>query len=158
MIPLRLGFALTILVCCAGTVQSAPIYAPQAEVIERLGAAFATHDPARLAEAFRAMGDYGKPAADIVELSINAAGYRHLEKLEIEAAISVFRQNARTFPESANAWDSLGEAIMAEGDHKLAIRYYRKSLKLDPDNRNAARMIERMKGELQLSHASGNKG
>lgn len=158
MIPIRLGFALTILVCGAGTAQSAPIYVPQAEVIDRLAAAFATRDPARLGEAFRAMGDYGKPAAAIVESSINAAGYRHLEKREIEAAIAVFRQNARTFPESANAWDSLGEAIMTGDNHELAIRYYRRSLELDPDNRNAARMIERMNGELKLSRSSGNSG
>ena len=30
---LRLGFALTILAACAGNVQSAPLYAPQAEVV-----------------------------------------------------------------------------------------------------------------------------
>lgn len=157
MIRLRLGFALTILACCAGNVQSAPICAPEAEVMDRLAAAFATHDPARLAVAFRAMGDYGMPAADIVESSINAMGYRHLEKNEIEAAISVFRLNTGTFPESANAWDSLGEAIMTNGDHETAIRYYRRSLELDPANSNARRMIERLIGEQQLSHASGNK-
>ncbi|MDH3747540.1 MAG: tetratricopeptide repeat protein [Gammaproteobacteria bacterium] len=157
MIRRRLGFALTILAFCATNALSAPIHAPQAEVIDRLAAAFATHDPARLAVAFHAMGAYGTPAADIVESSINANGYRHLENSEIEAAISVFRLNTRTFPESANAWDSLGEAIMANGDHEMAIRYYRRSLDLDPENSNAARMIERITGEQQLSHASGNK-
>ena len=58
---------------------------------------------------------------------------------------------------SANTWDSLGEAIMTKGDHETAIRYYRRSLELDPDNSNAAQMIERMTGEQQLSHASGKK-
>ena len=157
MIRLRLGFALTILAGCAANVQSAPIYAPQAEVMDRLAAAYATHDPARLTMAFRAMGDYGLPAADIVESSINAMGYRHLENSEIETAISVFQLNTDTFPASANTWDSLGEAIMTKGDHETAIRYYRRSLELDPDNSNAARMIDRMIGEQQLSHASGNK-
>ena len=157
MIRLRLGFALTILAACVGNVQSAPIYAPQVEVIDRLGPAFATHDPARITMAFRAMGDYGMPAADIVESSINAMGYRHLENNEIEAAISVFELNTDTFPESANTWDSLGEAVMTKGDHEMAVRYYRRSLELDADNINAARMIERMIGEQQLNHASSNK-
>lgn len=156
MIRLRLGFALAILLACAGYVQSAPIYAPQVEVIDRLAAAFATHDPIRLAVAFRAMGAYGMPAADIVESSINAMGYRHLENSEVEAAISVFRVNTDTFPESANAWDSLAEAIMSQGDHESAMRYYRRSLELDADNINAARMIERMNGERQLSYAGGS--
>ena len=157
MIRLRLGFALTILTACAGNVQSAPIYAPQAEVMDRLAAVFATRDPVRLAVAFRAMGDYGMPAADIVESSINAMGYRHLENSEIATAISVFQLNTDTFPESANTWDSLGEALMTKGDHETAIRYYRRSLDLDPDNSNAAQMIDRMIGEQQLSHTSGDK-
>ncbi len=157
MIQLRLAFALTILAGCAGIVQSAPIHAPQAEVIDRLVPAFATRDPVRLAMAFRAMGDYGMPAADIVESSINAMAYRHLENGEIEAAISVFQLNTDTFPRSANTWDSLGEAIMNKGDHETAIRYYRRSLELDPGNSNAARMIDRMTGEQQLSQASDSQ-
>ena len=146
---LRLAFALTVLASCAGNVQSAPIYAPQAEVIDHLAAAFATHDPARITYAFRAMGNNGMPAADIVESSVNAMGYRLLENGEIDAAIKVFDLNTETFPLSANTWDSLAEAIMTKGDHETAIRYYRVSLKLDPDSSNAVRMIEQM--------MSGNK-
>ena len=141
---LRLAFALTILTSGAGNVQSAPIYAPQAEVIGHLAAAFATHDPARITYAFRAMGNSGMPAADIVESSVNAMGYRLLENGEIDAAIKVFDLNTETFPLSANTWDSLAEAIMTKGDHETAIRYYRASLKLDPESSNAMRMIEQM--------------
>jgi tetratricopeptide (TPR) repeat protein len=156
MTRIRLGFALTILAGYAGIVQSAPIYAPEAEVMDRLAPVFATRDPVRISRAFRAMGDYGVPAADIVESSINAMGYEHLENGDVDAAISVFELNTETFPESANAWDSLGEAIMTKGDHESAIRYYRRSLEIDPENRNAARMIERIASEQQLSHTSTN--
>jgi len=154
---LRRAFALIVLAACAGNVQSAPISAPQAEVIGHLAAALATHDPARITYAFRALGDYGMPAAEIVESSINAMGYRLLENGEIEAAIKVFDLNAGTFPLSANAWDSLAEAIMAKGDHEMAIWYYRVSLKFDPESINAAQMIEQLTSEQQLSYASGNK-
>ncbi len=157
MIRLRLTLALTILACCAGNVQAAPIHAPQAEVMGHLAAAFATHDPARITFAFRAMGDYGMPAADIVESSINSMGYQLLDNGEVEAAIKVFDLNTQTFPSSANTWDSLAEAVMTKGDHETAILYYRVSLKLDPDSSNAARMIEKMTGEQDLSQASGNK-
>lgn len=157
MIRLRLAVALAILAGGAGNVQSAPMDVPQAQVMGHLAAAFATHDPARITFAFRAMGDYGMPAADIVESSINTMGYRLLENGDIEAAIKVFDLNTQTFPLSANTWDSLAEAIMTKGDHETAILYYRESLKLDPDSSNAARMIERMTGERQLSYASGNK-
>ena len=152
----RLGFALTIL-AFAGTAQSAPVNAPQAEVVGHLAAAFATHDPVRIGHAYRAMGDYASPAADIVESMINAMGYDLLENGEIDAAIKVFDLNAQTFPLSANTWDSLAEAVMTQGAYESAIRYYRVSLKLDPESNNAAQMIERMTAEQQKSYASGNK-
>ncbi len=122
-----------------------------------LAAAFATHDPVRITFAYRAMGDYGMPAADIVESSINSMGYQLLDNGEIEAAIKVFDLNTQTFPSSANTWDSLAEAVMTKGDLETAILYYRVSLKLDPDSSNAVRMIEKMTGEQDLSQASGHK-
>lgn len=122
MIRLRLAFALTTLAVFAGNLQSAPLHAPQAEVIGHLAAAFATHDPARITFAYRAMGDYGRPAADIVEATINAMGYELLANGEVEAAIKVFDLNTQTFPLSANTWDSLAEASMSKGDHEMANR------------------------------------
>jgi cytochrome c-type biogenesis protein CcmH/NrfG len=157
MTRLPLGITLTILAGYAGIAQSAPLDAPLADVMGQLAPALATHDPARLSVAYRAMGNYGLPAADIVQSSVNASGYRHLENSEFDMAIAVFELNTQTFPDSANAWDSLGEAIMARGDHAAAIRYYRKSLELNPQNSNAALMIERLQGEAQLRQASNTE-
>jgi cytochrome c-type biogenesis protein CcmH/NrfG len=36
------------------------------------------------------------------------------------------------YPESANAWDSLGEAYALKGDSKNAIKSFKKSLSLNP--------------------------
>ena len=156
MNQLRLGFALTIL-AFAGNAQSAPLHAPQAEVVGHLAAVIATHDPARITYAYRAMGDYALPAADIVESMINSMGYDLLENGEIDAAIRVFDLNAQTFPLSANTWDSLAEAAMTKGAYGSAIRYYQVALKLDPESSNAAQMIERMTDGQQFSYESGNK-
>lgn len=151
---LPLAFALIMLLGFVGNLRSAPIYVPEAVVMDRLAAVYATRDPARIAAAYRAMGDFGLPAAEIVESSINAMGYRHLENNEVEAAISVFRLNIDTFPISGNAWDSLGEALLVKGDHELAIRCYERSLERDPENSNAARMIEKLTAEAQPSQVS----
>lgn len=150
---IRLGFVLTIIAAYAGIAQSAPLHDARAEVISRLAPAFATHDPMRLATAFRAMGNYGLPAADIVESTVNSSGYQYLERDDLESAISVFELNVEIFADSANAWDSLGEALMTKGDHSLAIRYYQRSLELDPQNHNARAMIERMLDAPQVSQA-----
>lgn len=154
MTRFRLGLALTILTGLAGFAQSAPIHSPEAEVMDRLAPVFATRDPARIAVAFRAMGEYGRPAADIVESSINAMGYEHLQNGDIEEAISVFELNTDTFPTSANTWDSLAEAVLANGDQETAIRFYQRSLELDPQNSNAIEKIELILGEQQVSRLS----
>ena len=136
MTRLRLAFALAFLAAFAGSVYSAPLSEPQAEVIGHLAAALATHDPARLTYAFRAMGDYGTPAAAFVESTVNAIGYELLDNGEIEAAIKAFNLNTETFPLSANALYSVAEAVRAKGDLDTARRYSRVALKLNHENGN----------------------
>ena len=46
---------------------------------------------------------------------------------------------------------------MTKGAYDSAIRYYRVSLKLDPDSNNAVQMIERMTAEQKFHYASGKK-
>lgn len=91
------------------------------------------------------------PSAAISERHLNRLGYRLLRAKKIGAAIGVFRQNALDHPESANVWDSLAEGHMKNGDKKLAVKYYRMSLKLDPGNKNAVEMIKQMEKQSQLS-------
>ena len=53
-------------------------------------------------------------------------------------------QNTEDFPQSGNAWDSLAEAYMDNGDKGRAIQYYQKSLELNPANDNARQMIKKL--------------
>jgi len=61
----------------------------------------------------------------IDELSFNSLGYYLLNGGRIADAIELFKLNVRAFPESANVYDSLGEAYMQHGDTELAIANYR---------------------------------
>ncbi len=79
-----------------------------------------------------------------IERSINAKGYDLIDEKKLTQAINLFIFNTRLFPRSANAFDSLGEAYMETGEKKLAIENYEKSLKLDPDNMHAERMLKRL--------------
>ena len=78
------------------------------------------------------------------ELVINALGYAHLQKNEIENAISVFTENLKRYPGSANVYDSLGEAYMVNGDNELAIKNYKKSLGINPENTNAIETLKKL--------------
>jgi Flp pilus assembly protein TadD len=65
-----------------------------------------------------------------------------MENGDLEAAIFVFETNIRVNPDSWNAYDSLGEALMNAGRRELAIKNYRRSLELNPQNGNARSMLE----------------
>jgi CubicO group peptidase (beta-lactamase class C family) len=75
---------------------------------------------------------------------LNRVGYRLLELGKGHAAVMIFRKNVEAFPQSANVYDSLGEAYAVIGDTASAIANYRRSLALDPRNANAARMLVRL--------------
>ncbi len=81
----------------------------------------------------------------ISEGSINSVGYRLLLQKRFADAIRIFQLNATLHPQSANVFDSLGEAYMDCGDKALAIQFYEKSLALDPDNSNALSRIKKLK-------------
>jgi tetratricopeptide (TPR) repeat protein len=74
-----------------------------------------------------------------------ALGYRLLSQNRIDQAVSVFELNARRYPDSWNAHDSLGEAYMKAGLTKQAIRSYERSLRLNPGNDNAKKMLEALR-------------
>ena len=84
------------------------------------------------------------------EGSFNALGYQFLNEEKYKEAIVIFQLNVETYPDSWNVYDSLAEAFMKKGDKDLAIKYYNKSLELNPHNENGRRMLEQLqKTELE---------
>jgi peptidylprolyl isomerase len=79
------------------------------------------------------------------ENELNTLGYRLLQTGHTKDAIEIFKLNVEQFPKSSNVYDSLGEGYMNDGNTKLAIKNYEKSLKLNPDNENATKMLEKLK-------------
>ena len=66
------------------------------------------------------------------ENELNAYGYQLLAAGDHTAAIQMFELNTKRFPNSANVWDSLGEAYFTKGDKKNALTYFKKSLATNP--------------------------
>ena len=83
------------------------------------------------------------------EKVLNSRGYELLRKGDVEGAIRVFQRNVEAYPESANVYDSLGEAYVAAGDRARAIESYRRALALDPRSKSARYALERLTGERQ---------
>jgi tetratricopeptide (TPR) repeat protein len=82
------------------------------------------------------------------EEEVNNYGYELLRKKEFARAIRVFQLNTKAFPNSSNAFDSLGEGYMLAGNRKEAIANYHKSLELNPGNDNARKMLADLEGKI----------
>jgi len=83
----------------------------------------------------------------IDENRLNSLGYGFLGDKKLVEALAVFKLNVELYPESWNAYDSLAEAYMTNGDKEPAILNYEKSLALNPNNVNGAAMLKKLKGE-----------
>jgi hypothetical protein len=64
------------------------------------------------------------------ELIVNELGYQHLQASRSELAVAAFRFNTEQHPQSANAWDSLGEGLERRGEVTEALAAYRKAVAL----------------------------
>jgi len=95
-------------------------------------------------KALRELAETGDPRR--VERAVNMVGYNLLQAERLKPARKVFEINTELFPESSNAWDSLGEAFMKMGKDAKAIASYEKSLELNAENTNAEEMIARIQG------------
>jgi len=90
------------------------------------------------------------PAAneyDFGEPELNRLGYQLLSMKKVAEAIEIFKLNVEMFPQSANVYDSLGEAYMAHNDKELSIANYKKSLELNPNNASAKARLATLTGE-----------
>jgi CubicO group peptidase (beta-lactamase class C family) len=86
-------------------------------------------------------------AGAVTEQTLNTMGYLLLYGGREMDGLRVFRKNVQEYPQSPNAYDSLGEAYMKTGQKDLSIQNYEKSLQLNPKNDNAIRRLKKLRGE-----------
>jgi hypothetical protein len=79
-----------------------------------------------------------------LERDVNALGYRLAGSGHSEQAIEAFRINTRAYPRSANAYDSLGEALLDAGCRDAAIAAYRQALAVQPGFPPSAQALRRL--------------
>lgn len=98
---------------------------------------------ARQVAAFRA--DSANRYMD-VERELNRIGYEFLRGGQVDAAIGVFQLAVRAFPNSANVYDSLGEALVRADRRAEAVLAFRRALAID-STFSSSRMWLRMIGQ-----------
>ena len=86
--------------------------------------------------------------SDRLEAEINREGYNKIQSKHIDIANALFEINTKVFPESANAYDSYAECLMAMGKKEEALKNYQIAIDKDKDGvtaENAKKMIEKIK-------------
>ncbi len=68
---------------------------------------------------------------DFKEKQLNFLGYQLLEMDLANEAVEVFRINKEEYPQSANTYDSYGDALLAIGDKTKALLNFKKAYELD---------------------------
>jgi tetratricopeptide (TPR) repeat protein len=81
----------------------------------------------------------------VSENQLNALGYRLIGMKKVNEAIEIFKLNVEAYPQSANVYDSLGEAYQTNGDKQRAITNYQKAVELNPQNTNAIEMLKKLR-------------
>jgi tetratricopeptide (TPR) repeat protein len=122
-------------------------YATKKSLKELLTEALSANNPQLLVKRF------GKWKSDPANAYINAEprliglGYELMARKSVEHAIEVFKLSVAAFPQSANSYDSLGEAYMVAGNKELAIENYEKALALDPNLSSALQALKKLRGK-----------
>ena len=81
---------------------------------------------------------------NLLEFMMRNEGLNHLYNSKPELAMQLFKMNAFVHPKVAKALQSLGQGYMETGNKELALRYFKESLSINPDNPFAKDMIKKL--------------
>jgi tetratricopeptide (TPR) repeat protein len=87
------------------------------------------------------------------ETIVNVIGYEHLQEGDNKGAIEIFKLNSTAFPNSPNTYDSLSDALIADGQSEAAIQSSETALKLlesDKTDSEERRKLIRQSAERKL--------
>ncbi len=81
------------------------------------------------------------------EHAVNLLGCHYLEDGNLLLATAILESNVEQFPDSSNAWDSLGHAYLAGNKPDQARACFQESLQRNPQNSTAATLIAQLESE-----------
>lgn len=88
---------------------------------------------------------FGKASYDFSAGPLNTVAERLAQNKDLEGAITVMKMNVELNPDQSYSYLFLGRLYMAAGDKASAIANVEKSLEIDPDNRFAKGILEKIK-------------
>ncbi|MBV7530372.1 serine hydrolase [Chitinophaga sp. sic0106] len=78
------------------------------------------------------------------ETDLNDWAYRLMATRQQPEAMAIFKLVVDLYPQSWNAYDSYGEALLKNGDKAAAKKMYQRSVELNPDNRHGKKVLQQL--------------
>lgn len=119
-------------------------YDPRTSIAETLSATIASGGIDAATKQYHDLKAAAPATYNFDEGELNNLGYQLIRSKKFKEAVRILQLNVEAYPRSSNVYDSLGEAYMDEGNKPLAIANYRKSLELNPKNKNAAMWLQKL--------------
>ena len=113
-------------------------------IVDPLAATIAANGADAAIRQYRDFKAHAPVAYNFDETELNMLGYTLIRGRHFKDAIAMLQLNVAAYPQSANTYDSLGEAYMDDGDSADAIANYRKALALNPASQNAVAMLHKL--------------
>ena len=85
-----------------------------------------------------------QPSVQLLEFMMRSEGFDRIDNEKPEIAIQIFEMNVYAYPNSAKALQGLGEGYMETGKNELALKYFKQSLAIEPDNNFVRDMINKL--------------
>tara|TARA_B110000116_G_scaffold140075_1_gene121437 strand:+ start:1573 stop:2253 length:681 start_codon:yes stop_codon:yes gene_type:complete len=105
---------------------------------------FITKEFDKALTAFKAIKEKDSLSQVIRESNINSLGYTFIRNNDFDAALEIFKINVVLYPNSSNVFNSLGEAYFLKKDTATAVVNFKKSLSINPENRNSKQFLKRI--------------
>ena len=139
-----MGAGLFAVATAAWVPQVKTAYDPRKSIAETLSATIASSGFDAAAKQYHDLKAAEPSTYNFDEGELNSLGYQLIGTKKFKEAISILQLNVEAYPQSSNVYDSLGEAYMDDGVKPLAIANCQKSLELNPKNRGAVVMLQRL--------------
>ncbi len=85
----------------------------------------------------------------LLEFLMRNEGFNYIDNDKPEIAMQVFQMNVLTYPASSKSLQGLAEGYMETGNKTLALKYFKESLSINPENRFVIRMIKNLEEESE---------
>jgi tetratricopeptide (TPR) repeat protein len=128
---------------CMDILYGRPYDHPKKSVAVRVGSELVAGGITQAVKAFEDLRSHPELYA-LSEEEINMLGYEVLRERTPAEAVAIFKLNIAAFPNSSNAYDSLGDAYVKEGNISLAKENYRKAVEIDSSNTASAEKLRRL--------------